>query len=402
MKKSARMFLFFAVCFVFNMATGFAHPVTPTLFKQLELASYMFGVALAGQLLTNFLFSPFWGKITTYISSRNTLLICTLGYAVGQVFFLLARDEWGIMGARVFAGVFCGGVFVAMSTYIVNGTADPWERGKQLTANATIQAIGATFGYFAGGLLGEISVEAAIIAQIAVLAAMGVAFRLVCEKDDQADIATLKGREMLRAADPFRALADSGKFLTPILCALFGMCVLQNLAYNAFDQSFNYYLKDVFSFSSGYNGIIKGAMGVITLVANSTICLWMMRRGKLRRDTALVLGLCAVSLASVLLFTEPLPFIVANVVYYAFNSVSMPLLQNLAAERARGADSNLVMGFYNAVRSLGGVVGATASGLLYTLNPRYPFALGALVFVGATVCGVIYARAQKKEKTDAA
>ena len=49
----------------------------------------------------------------------------------------------------------------------------------------------------------------------------------------------------------------------------------QSLGFTAFDQSFNYYIKDVFGFSSGYNGLLKGAMGIITLIANTTIALWL-------------------------------------------------------------------------------------------------------------------------------
>ena len=87
MHYKTRFALFFAGMILFQMAANFAHPVTPTLFTTLGLGSYMFGVALASQLVTNFLFSPFWGWISAYVSSRTVLLVTCIGYALGQAMF---------------------------------------------------------------------------------------------------------------------------------------------------------------------------------------------------------------------------------------------------------------------------------------------------------------------------
>ncbi|MBQ2022304.1 MAG: hypothetical protein II213_01145, partial [Lachnospiraceae bacterium] len=89
------LLMFYLGCVVLNIAANTAHPVTPTIFTTLGLGSYMFGVALASQLVTNFLFSPFWGWISSYISSRTVLLITCIGYGLGQALFGLATTEMG-------------------------------------------------------------------------------------------------------------------------------------------------------------------------------------------------------------------------------------------------------------------------------------------------------------------
>ena len=76
MKYKTRFAAFFAAMTLFNLAANFAHPVTPTVIKNLNLHDYMFGLALAAMLFTNFLMSPFWGKINNYVSSRLTLAVC--------------------------------------------------------------------------------------------------------------------------------------------------------------------------------------------------------------------------------------------------------------------------------------------------------------------------------------
>ena len=153
-RAKGSMVSFFAVMFVFNMAANFVHPVTPTIIVDLGLDDAMFGLALAAMMLCNFLFSPFWGKMAGLLSSRKVLLISGFGYAVGQVLFGLARTEVEFLLARMFAGIFVGGCYVAFLTYTAN--CSPAEkRGKNLAINATVNSVSASFGYCVGGLVGE-------------------------------------------------------------------------------------------------------------------------------------------------------------------------------------------------------------------------------------------------------
>ena len=130
MRQNKRLLIFYLACAVFNIGANTAHPVTPTIFTTLGLGSYMFGVALASQLVTNFLFSPFWGRLSAYISSRTVLLITCLGYAGGQVLFGLARTEPAFVVARLLTGIFCGGGFVGIMTYIVNTESEMCIRDR--------------------------------------------------------------------------------------------------------------------------------------------------------------------------------------------------------------------------------------------------------------------------------
>ena len=70
-KDSKTLLKYFFIISAFqSLAANFAHPATPTLIQNLGLNDYMFGVAFAGMSLTNFLFSPFWGKISDQIGRR--------------------------------------------------------------------------------------------------------------------------------------------------------------------------------------------------------------------------------------------------------------------------------------------------------------------------------------------
>ena len=79
MRYKLRFSLYFFAMTLYIFTSNFIHPITPTLIQDLNLPDYMFGLMPAATLLFMFLFSPFWGKITAIISSRNTFLITSFG-----------------------------------------------------------------------------------------------------------------------------------------------------------------------------------------------------------------------------------------------------------------------------------------------------------------------------------
>ena len=72
--KDKKMLTFLIICLIFNMAASFAHPVTPTLIVERGLDSSVFGTALAAMQTTMFLFSPLWGKLCNYVSTKKIII----------------------------------------------------------------------------------------------------------------------------------------------------------------------------------------------------------------------------------------------------------------------------------------------------------------------------------------
>lgn len=397
MKRDAgRLPLFFGLLFVFNMAANFVHPVTPTIIVELGLKDYMFGMALAAMMAFNFLFSPFWGKMAGRISSRRVLLICGLGYGVAQLFFGLARTEIQFLLARMFAGVFVGGCYVSFLTYTVNASPEK-KRGSYLAVNATVQAVAASFGYFVGGMIGEVNVYYAVWLQAAVLAGTSALMFLFCREDRQPQAAPLQKGSFLKECNPFAVMFQCRRVMTNLLVYLFVAYGLGNLGYIAFEQCFNFYLRDQFGLTSGYNGVIKAALGVISLAANGTLCMWILRRKRISPWIAGVMGICTAAMLGVILFNEMLPFIGVNVLFFAFYFISVPLMQNRAAVLGAGPESNLVMGAMNGVKSFGSIFGSALAGFLYEGGAKLPFVFGLCAFALAALTALMMNRAEGRK-----
>ena len=394
MKYKQRFFLFFVAMVLFHLASNFAHPVTPTIIKELALPDYMFGLMLAAMQLSNFLFSPFWGKINGSISSRRTLCICCVGYGVAQLGFACATTQAVILLVRVLAGVFVGGIFVSMLTYVVN-VAKPEDQAKYLTYSATLQAVFGAFGYLVGGVLGEFSIRGTFLLQALCLAGAGIAFRLVCLPDGTLE--KLPAKQLLRESNPLQAFADGKQFMTGGFVLLFALNALINFANTGFDQVFNYYLKDQLGLTSSYNGIIKAAVGLISFVFNMTLCLWIIRKTDTKKSMMALTVFAALASLGALAVPQMGLFILCSVFVYAAYSVSLPVLQHMVAQQADPARKNLVMGFYNATKSLGSIIGSLMAGFLYAVHTKLPFAVVAAAYgISILAAGAFALRGKRK------
>ena len=396
MTYKKRFFAYFAVMVLFNMAASFAHPVTPTIIQDQNMHDYMFGVALGVMLITNFLMSPFWGKINVYISSRSTFLIGCLGYAVAQLWFAYSTTELMVILARMFAGLFTGGIYVSFLTYIVN-VANPEDQAKYLTYNATIQSVGSAFGYMIGGFLGEYSVRGTFLIQVACILISGIAFYFICVPDAIPGL-KINGKQLAKEVNPFQAFMDCRLFMSVAFAMLFAVNILINFANTGFDQAFNYYRKDQLGLTSSYNGIIKAAVGFVSFVSNMTICVWIINKTDTKKSMTVLVAICAAAALGITVFENMAIFMVLGVLVYAGYSVSLPVIQNMVAAQADPAQKNLVMGFYNATKSLGSIAGSFIAGGIYAVNAKLPFGITFVIYAVGVVAAFGYMMYAKKER----
>ena len=369
---------FFVIAFLHYVAANFAHPITPTLIVELKLPSYTFGTAFAAMAMTSFLFSPFWAKMRELFSARSLLLLGSMGYGLGQLFFGLARTELSVILARAFSGFFVGAIGVSILIYITE-MSDKEQVGVNLAKYAIIQALGGAAGFLLGGTIGVYSIKLTFWVQAASLSLCGIFFFLLLE-NNAVQKQPMPFGSLIKEMNPIRSFLDCRSFMTKSFLLLFLVIAFANVGITVFDQAFNFYLKAQFHLTSIYNGFFKAAIGMITLLVNSTVCLWIIRRGDIKKALVVVLICCAVSVSLLFGISSVPLFLAVCFVYYSFHSLIVPLLQDNAASEANYQNRNLVMGLYNAVRSLGMIGGALFSGVFYQVHAMLPFALAVVCF----------------------
>jgi len=370
---------------IFNTASCYAHPITPTYFQLLNFRDGMFGYAYAAMALGMFLSSPFWGKITARINSRTAMALGSVGYGIGQMMMALGRTEGMVLAARFTAGISCGGFFVGSLTYIVHMSRGS-EKGHYLTLNATVQTVATALGYFIGGMLGEVNLYFCFAIQIASLLLCGLMFMRLPEDATDKDLPL---GQVLKDSNPFAAFMSVKTFMSLPLLILYIMAMSVFLGFTAVDQSFNYYLKDVFELTSSYNGIIRAAVGLISFAMNMVLGMRIMKNHHQKPANTLLIILAGCTLTLAIMMKLPLAFILLIVVFNGIYAVIVPIEQDMITTFASKDRQNEVLGFYQTSKSMGLILGAFLSGALYDVRPVFAFILGVCGFVLALTMDVL-------------
>lgn len=390
MAKKNSFFFFFCIVALQSMAANFAHPVTPTLIQNLGLENYSFGLFFAGMAFTNFLFSPMWAKQVKRIGSAKVLGICCVGYAIGQAMFANLTTIPTILIARLFSGFFVGGIMVSYLTYIIHKASDE-NKGAYLALSATFTTVFSAFGYLIGGVIGVYSIGYTFALQVITLAVCGILFYILLEDDKEENVSV----NWVKDANPFTAFIDAKQFMHKAFVVLFVVVFISSVATTCFDQTFNYYIIDVFGLNSGYNGLIKAVIGFISLFANTTLCMWILKRTNFKKSAIYVFMICSFTLLSLSFITSMILFICVVFIYFAFNAIYIPIVQNICVVDAKKEDGNMVVGFYNAIKSLGMIVGALYAGFVYDIANNIPFISSGIFFFIAMVLLIVYQIMQK-------
>ncbi len=378
---------------MYSLVANFAHPITPTFIQDLGLHDYMFGVAFACMAITNFAFSPFWGKISKSIGSSKLMGICFLGYAFAQALFGSASTELQIGLARLIGGFFIGGITVNQILYIMENSEEG-KAGQNLATNVTINVVIAAFGYMTGGFLGNLSIPLTFLIQVIGLAVNGILYWILLE-DAHIEREKLSVKEVVQNSNPFQAVLDAKGIMTAVIALFLVIVVSTQFATTCYEQCFNYFIKDQYGFPPSYNGLLKAVVGLITMAANSTICVYLMKKTNIFKSLIPVLSVCFGMMVSIIVLDSVVPFIIMNVVFFGFNAVYQPLLQAMISKLS-DKENGIMVGLFNSMRSLGMVGGSLLAGFIYEIGPKLSFVVSAAAFLIAIAVGVLMNKELKK------
>ena len=368
-----------------SVAANVVHPVEPAFYISLALPDWIFGVAFASMALGLFLFAPFWGLVSDRIGRVRTLALTAVLYGLAQLACLVSTTVPSIIVARFAAGATCAGFGVAAMAYVAD-ISDGRTCGRNMTLLAAVQSAATAMGYLVGGVVGQNDPGHSFILQFFILLLVaGMALLLLAEGGtfERAQEPLTLGR-----ANPLAALAGTRELLSPWMCAFLASTVLACVASSAFDNSFNYYLRDQFSFPTTYNGYIYAAVGVLGLLANLTVGLRLQQARDGERALGDVLACAAVLLASTVFAANMPVYLGLNIAFYIFNTLYVPMMQALSIQGDAGGHGK-VAGLFQSAKSAGMVAGSLAAGFVYEVSPQLPFVMAAVSF--ALAAGAIAA-----------
>ena len=386
--KRKSIFLILSLTGLSNIGMNFHHPITPTLFTDLNLPSYIFGTSFAVMCLFSFLSSMYWGDKINSIGRVKVFAICTFAYGIGQFFLLIAPNEMFIYFGRAISGIFASGAAVSALTYLLD-IVSVEKRGHYIAISTAIITVCSTIGFLFGGILGEFHYKYSLIFQVIWMFVLAILSLLLLEETNNKD-----NYNTSSSFNPFMARHHMTFSLAIILFIVF----FANFASSSYDNSFNYYLKAVLDLTPIANGVFKFIFGIVGLIANMTLNIWIVKKTNINVSLTIVLVLCALFAFGSLYFEGIIPFIIFNIIFFGFNSVYLSLLQTISLNSKSTDEISIISGIINSFKSLGMVCGATVAGFVFDIDADLPFIISICMFIIAAIFTLTTIR--KKEQSN--
>lgn len=139
----------FITVFIYLLGFGMIIPVLPILSTHYGATAFQVGLLMSVFSLMQFLFSPFWGKLSDQFGRRPILIYCLLGEGISYLVLAQSKSIEMLFVARILTGFFGASISTA-SAYISDITSRE-DRTKGMALIGAAFGLGFLFGPAIGG-----------------------------------------------------------------------------------------------------------------------------------------------------------------------------------------------------------------------------------------------------------
>ncbi len=386
--KKYNLIPFFVIFTLYTVSSGMVHPVTPAFIEAIGAPNSTFGVAFTGMALGQFVFSPLWGKLGDRLGYTKLISIGLILYGTSAFIFNLARTWQVIVFARFLGGVGISAVVVSCMAYIISIDAPTEDKNQLLVLYAALQSIGSSFGYLLGGLAGDINLNYAFYLQAITLIIYGVLFFIFVKNPNT--FVRNTNKLTAREVNPLASIIDSSKLINPTVGIFLFSVFLTMIASSGFDQNFNYFLRITFDFSPSSSGMLKAVIAIVSLVANLTINIWIVKNKNIATAMCFMISLASIGIVATMISSSLALTLFSSLIYYTSFAIYSPLQQTVMSKNSTDDSSKgAISGLFNASKSFGMIVGPLFAGMVFDINPNIAFSAFAICFIFAVILSYI-------------
>lgn len=379
--------LLFAVLFLVMIGFSILFPVEAYYVRMFGATSATMGWLTASFSLAQFLFSPLWGRLSDRIGRKPVMMIGLGGYGVAMAFFGLAQSIPHLFLARSLAGVLSSATLPTAMAVIADTTTDE-ERAKGMGILGAAFGLGAIFGPFIGGVLGDISIRLPffVTAGLSLLTLVFV-YRVLPE--------SLKPEHRRREVERVSRL-KAFQFDTT---ALYLIALLVTLSLAGLETTYPFLVFDRLGLTQRTVGYVFAVMGITGSIVQGGLVGPLKKR--IGEERMIVVGLLVSAVALVLigLSQTVLMSTLSLSLFAAGHGLIRPANAALITRRTR-VGQGLAIGVYDSMDALGRVLGPILGGSIYLIHGSLPFLSGGLVNLLACVFFLSIALPRLKVATD--
>lgn len=356
MKKSP-LFSLFLVVFLDLVGFGVVIPILPYYSQEFGATGATLGLLMATYSILQFLFSPFWGRLSDRVGRRPVLLSTILGGSLAMAATAFAPSLVFLFMARALAGFFGANISTA-SAYIADVTT-PENRAKGMGVIGAGFGLGFIFGPAIGGILSKWGYSTPIL----VAAGLGVINFCLAWFSLQEPPVDASARHQNRRKLSW-GLAKESLTHRPTAFPIL-LFFLATLAFTQLEVSFALFVQNRFSLGATHAGALLAGMGLIMAgIQGGAIGKLAKRWGERRLVPIGELAIGAGVLGAA--WAPSLPLFAFGLFFVAIgNAVVNPSLSSLTSKAAPPGRQGEVMGVYQSAGSLARIVGPPIAGTLF-------------------------------------
>jgi DHA1 family multidrug resistance protein-like MFS transporter len=378
------LILVFALLVVM-LGFGMVIPVFPFLIDQLGASGSALGLLVASAALTEFLFGPIWGSISDRVGRKPILMIGMFGYALSMFLFGIANQIWLLILFRALSGVLSSATISTTMAYIGDSTSEK-ARGGGMGILGAVAGAGTVIGPGIGGLLagGSLSTPFFVSTILALFSVLLVAWLLPESLPIEARSLQEQKIKLIRLGELWRALMGPiGLLLLIAFLATFGT--------SNFESIFGLYMLNKLNYGPEQVGGILTLVGAIALIGRGLLTGFVTAHWGEPTviKTSLIVG--AVGFVLLLLANTYATVLLTTGIFTCSITFLRPSIHSLASKRTN-VGQGASLGLSNSFVSLGRVVGPIVAGIIFDINPNFPYLSGALILCAVFIMSLICVR----------
>jgi DHA1 family tetracycline resistance protein-like MFS transporter len=380
------LLIIFITVFIDLLGFGIIIPLLPFYAEHFGASALMVGLLSTSFSLAQFVFAPFWGRLSDRIGRRPVILIGLLGSALSYAFFALATSLPLLFLARTLAGI--AGANIPTAQAFIADTTTPETRAKGMGLIGAAFGLGFIFGPAIGGFLSHWGYAApAWFAATISLANFVAALLLLPEsRPPHARDSSGPGRlEVIR-----RALARPN---LPMVLLVYFLVVT---AFASFEATFALYSERRFAFTPATIGYMFAWIGVVLATVQGMLVGRVVKTIGEKRLVPAAIFVIALALALVpVAWTVPLLAAAAGLLALGMGFNSPSLLSSIS-QLADPRDQGSTLGVSQSLGSLARIIGPMWGGWVFDeFGTGFPFFTAAgLMLIACSLSIVAFRRVE--------
>lgn len=398
-KKSQLAVIFFTV-FIYLVGFGIVIPIIPILSRDFGATALQTGLLLSVYSFMQFLFAPFWGRLSDRWGRRPILISCLFLEGLSYLIFAWARTLEMLFVARILAGFF--GASLSTASAYISDITPPHERSKGMALIGAAFGLGFVVGPALGGALAiwgqQISQEKHFDTSFAAYWVAGIcfltfAFALKYLKESLHTKGNSPRKHRWALMRHYFSKALVGKLMWIFGLSSLAMSAMEATLILFMGEKFQWSVKEV-SFGFAYIGVII----VFTqgFLVRKLLPLWGERKVLRLGLTLLTIGLAGIAIAPNLFWMA-----VTMTLLSLGNGLSNPSILGSVSLLTPVEEQGSAMGVTQSMASLGRIIGPAIGGFLFQkMSISSPFLASGLL--GALALSLVianYKNLPEKAKT---